>query len=102
MNGRIRVRICRIGHGFLYSVIIVVAIDLIALIVDQGRIPVDDGSLVTCMLDYFFVGGRGHGRCQVAFSDESGPFQEFVAAVGVLFDGGVRVGFWHAKSSISD
>lgn len=52
VNRRIRVGLSRGSHGVLDAVVVIVAVDIIAVFVDEGWISVNYGASVASMLNF--------------------------------------------------
>lgn len=51
VNGRVGIGLSRGSHGVVYAIIVIVAIDVIAIFVDEGWVSVDYGASVSGMFD---------------------------------------------------
>ena len=116
VNVGIRVQVGGRGDCIFYSWVVLLGIDLIALVVENGRVPLDDGSAHAGVLNclsalasatwelrkgvgdaHLFVGARPRGGNELSFPGESRPLLQFVAAVAIVFDFGIRVRLWPSK-----
>lgn len=73
MDGRIGICFGGIGNGLLDPFFIVVAVDLVAVVVNERWVSVDDDALVAGMFDDLFVSLWARGRSEGALPHEPGP-----------------------------
>lgn len=96
---RVRIFLHGGGNGLLDLLLVVVALDVVAIFVNQGRVATYDGSLVACQLCNLLVCRGAHGRGQAALVDEPrSPFQ-LVAAVRCLIDRRVGIGICSSRNN---
>jgi uncharacterized membrane protein (UPF0136 family) len=122
VDGRVRILLESGGNRLLNLFLVVVALNVVAVLIDQRRVAVDDRSLVSgvicdlfvCLVSsvcqtvrtqgcvaagvtHLLVCLRAHRRRKSALADKPRPLLQLVAAVRAVVDRRVRVRVCHNK-----